>query len=386
MPGIHAKLSASGSAKWLNCPGSIALESEIPNESSSYAEEGTTAHALGELKINLALSNITRNKYSRDVKKLGDIPPEMEEYMEGYKDFVIENYNKALANSSSAVIAVELRLDFSDYVPDGFGTGDVVIVSGNALCIIDLKYGKGVKVNAEENPQLRLYGLGAYFEYDYLYDIDTVTYMIYQPRLDNVSVFSEDVSELLKWGEEIVKPHAVIALSEDAPCVAGEYCDNHFCRARPICRAYNEKRLELAKYDFIKPNRLSNDEISEILEIMPKISKWCEVVQAYVTDRVLAGEKFSGYKLVEGRSNRKYSDEKAITDVLLRSGYDLDDITVRKLYGITEMQKLLGADTFNELLKDYIIKPQGKPTLVPETDKRPEIGSSASAISDFEDN
>ncbi len=383
MPDVHAKLSASGSAKWLNCPGSIALEGQFADSSSSYAEEGTTAHALGELKINLALGNITRNKYTREVKKLGDIPADMEEYIEGYKDFVIECYNTTLSENPTATIAVELRLDFSDYVPDGFGTGDVVIVSNSVIEIIDLKYGKGVKVSAENNPQLRLYGLGAYAEYDYLYDMDNVKYTIYQPRLDSVSTYSEPVDDLLKWGRDIVRPGAVKALSEHAECIAGEYCDSHFCKARAVCRAYNDKRLELARYDFIKPNRLSNEEISDILELAPKIPKWCEIVQAYAMDRALAGEKFPGYKLVEGRSNRKYADEKQVMDALLQNGYELDDITVRKLYGITEMQKLLGGDEFDELIGQFIIKPQGKPTLVPETDKRPELGSTESAIKDF---
>lgn len=383
MPEVHARLSASGSAKWLNCPGSIAMEEQFKDESSTYAEEGTKAHALGELKINLALGNITRNKYTREVKKLGDIPADMEDYIEGYKDYVIEQYNTRKAGNKSVSIAVEKRLDFSDYVPGGFGTGDVVIAYEGGIQIIDLKYGKGVPVSAEMNSQLRLYGLGACNEYDYIYDIGILIYTIYQPRLDNISTYIETADSLIRWGEDTVKAAAEKATSEDAECIPGEYCDSHFCKARAVCRAYNNKRMELAKYDFIKPNKLTNEEIADVLEMAPKIQSWCEIVQAYVIDRVLHGEKFPGYKLVEGRSNRKYSDEDAVISALFESGYDIDDYMDRKLKSITKMTEFLGVDKFNELLGKFVIKPQGKPTLVPETDKRSEMGSAASAARDF---
>lgn len=383
MPDVHARLSASGSAKWLNCPGSIALEEQFPDKASEYAEEGTKAHALGELKINLALGNITRNKYTREVKKLGDIPADMEEYIESYKDYVMEQCNARKAKGGPISATVELRLDFSEYVPGGFGTGDVVIAYEGGIQIIDLKYGKGVPVSAEMNSQLRLYGLGAYEEYDYVYDIRELIYTIYQPRLDNISTYRESTEALLKWGEDVVKPGAVEALKENAPCIAGEYCDSHFCKGRAVCRAYNEKRLALAKYDFIRPSELSKEEIADILEIAPKIKSWCEVVQAYVTDRALQGEKFPGYKLVEGRSNRKYTDEEMVMNALLSKGYDISDITTVKLKSVTEMVKLLGADKFNSILGDLVVKPQGKPTLVPETDKRPELGSTEAALRDF---
>lgn len=383
MPDIHAKLSASGSAKWLNCPGSIALEEQFPDSTSVYAEEGTKAHALGELKINLALGNITRNKYTREVKKLGDIPADMENYIEGYKDYVIEQYNTRKAGNKSVTIAVEQKLDFSEYVPGGFGTGDVVIAYDGGINIIDLKYGRGVPVSAELNPQLRLYGLGACGEYDFLYDIGIVIYTIYQPRLDNISTYIETSETLHDWGNEIVKESAKKALGDDAQCIAGEYCDSHFCKARAVCRAYNEQRMKLAKYDFIKPNELTNEEIADVLEIAPKIKSWCEVVESYVIDRALNGDKFPGYKLVEGQSRRKYSDENAVISTLFENGYALEDYTDCKLKSITKMTELLGSDKFNELLGRFIIKPKGKPTLVPETDERPEIGSTASAISDF---
>ena len=239
MPEVHARLSASGSAKWLNCPGSIAMEEQFPDRASDDAQLGTKAHALGELKINLALGNITRNKYTREVKKLGDIPADMEDYIEGYKDYVIEQYNTRKAGNKSVSIAVEKRLDFSDYVPGGFGTGDVVIAYEGGIQIIDLKYGIGVPVSAEMNSQLRLYGLGACNEYDYIYDIGILIYTIYQPRLDNISTYIETADSLIDWGENTVKAAAEKATSEDAECFAGEYCDKRFCKARAVCRAYN---------------------------------------------------------------------------------------------------------------------------------------------------
>lgn len=383
MPEVHARLSASGSAKWLNCPGSVALEEQFPNVSSEEAKEGTKAHALGELKINLELGNITRNKYTRVVKKLGEIPEAMEEYIEDYKDFVIEQYNSKKAKSSSVTIAIEQRLDFSNYAYKGFGTGDVVIVYEGGIQIIDLKYGIGVRVDAKLNPQLRLYALGAINEYDYLYSIDKAEYTIYQPRLNNISSYAEDATELLSWGMNTVIPAAKKALTENAQCCTGEYCDSHFCKARAICRAYNEKRQELAKYDFIKPAKLTNEEIADVLEIAPKIKSWCEVVEAYALEKSLQGEKFPGYKLVASASRRKYSDENAVISVLSENGYDVDNYINKKVKSISDLTKLLDSEAFNTLIAPLIITPGGKPKLVPETDKQPELGSTASAINDF---
>lgn len=383
MPEVHARLSASGSAKWLNCPGSIAMEEQFPDRSSDDARLGTKAHALGELKINLELGNITRRKYTSGVKKLGDIPADMEDYIEKYKDYVIKQYNARKAGNKTVSIAVEKRLDFSEYVPGGFGTGDVVIVYEGGVDIIDLKYGIGVEVSAEKNSQLRLYGLGACDEYDYIFDIESLSYTIYQPRLDRISTYSEAYDTLCKWGNEVVKINAEKALSENAECFAGEYCDKGFCKARAVCRAYNERKTELAKYDFVRPNKLTNEEIADVLEIAPKIKSWCEIVQAYALEKAQQGEKFPGYKIVEGQSRMKYSDEDAVISTLSESGYDIDDYMDRKLKSITKMKESLGIDKFNELLGKLLIKPQGKPTLVPETDNRPEMGSAVSAAKDF---
>lgn len=391
MPDVHARLSASGSAKWLNCPGSVSLESEFPDKSSPEANEGTVAHALGELKINYALGDVTRNQFIRRCNKLArennceELPADMQEYTDSYCNYVMEVYHKHKSRSGDTTIAVEKKLDFFNYVPDGFGTGDCVIVSDGILDIIDLKYGKGVLVESDDNPQLKLYALGALEEYDYLYGIKEVHCTIYQPRKDNISVSVISVKDLREWGESIVRPRAKLALNENSECIAGKYCDSHFCKARAVCRAYNAKRQELAKYDFAAPAKLSVEEIADILEIAPQISKWCDLVQAYALDRVIHnGVKFPGFKLVEGTSRRKIVDAANAEKTLLENGYTEDEIIKKSLIGLKDMEKLVGKELLTELIGKYIVKPVGAPCLVPETDKRPELGSTNSARVDFE--
>lgn len=386
MPETHAKLSASGSKKWLNCPGSIQLESQFPDTTSEYAAEGTTAHALGEAKINLAMKKTSRIGYHKQVEKL-DVSEDMQEYTDGYRDFVLERYNAALQRSKDAILAVERRLDFSTWVPGGFDTGDAVIISTGALEIIDLKYGQVVPVSAENNSQLRLYALGAIDYYDYLYGIDTVTMTIYQPRIDNISSETVTADELYKWGNE-VKEKAKLADDESIiECVAGKHCDEGFCKARPICRAYAEQKQKLAVYDFKPPEKLSNDEIAEIIDQADSLCKWAKLVKDYALDKAVNdGVRFPGYKLVEGRSNRTYTgNEKEIAVKLAENGYTEKQIFTRKLKGITDMEKLLGKTEFQRILGNCVVKPQGAPTLVPLSDKRPEINSVQQAQEDFKD-
>lgn len=381
MPEQHAKLSASGAKKWINCPGSVLLEASIPNKSNSYAEEGTTAHSLGELKIRLALKEITKAKYSKTAKEL-ETDKDMDTYTDGYRDFVLERFNAALERDKQAELLLEQRLDFSEYVPDGFGTGDAVIVSNDTLEIIDLKYGKGVKVEAENNPQLMLYALGAMEEHSYLYDFSTVRMTIYQPRIDNISMWETDKKALLEWGESI-KPIAEMANSGTDECRPGKHCDDGFCRARARCRAYNEEKVKLAKSEFKMPSTLSNEEIAEILELSKGLKSWVTMVEAYALDEALKGEEFPGYKLVEGRSNRKYtSDELIIHTLTVDYDYDIDTIAPRSVLPISKLEKELGKEDFNATVGEYVIKPQGAPTLVPEDDKRPVWNS---AENDFKD-
>lgn len=384
MPDTHARLSASGSKKWLNCPGSIRLEEKFDDSGSEYAAEGTTAHSLAELKLRLALKTISRPRYNKKTAEL-ELNDEMQEYTDGYRDYVLERWNALrTACCADSRLLVEERIDLTDYVPEGFGTGDAVLVGQGVLEIIDLKYGKGVKVEAEENPQLMLYALGALVAYDWLYGIETVRMHIYQPRIDNVDMWECTADKLLGWGE-YVERRAALALEDDAPCYAGKYCDEGFCKARAVCRAYNEEKLKLAYLDFKKPAELSEEEIAEVLDQADALAKWAKAVSDYALDQALNhGAKFPGFKLVEGRSNRSYTDEAAVIAAITdKTDYTEADLTVKKIKGVTEMEKLLGKKIFASVLEGLVVKPQGKPVLVHTEDKRPEISSVDNAKKDF---
>lgn len=385
MPDVHAKLSASGAKKWIACPGSILMEATVPDKPSAYAAEGTNAHALGEAKIRLATKEYTKAKYHKAIKDL-EIDDEMEEYTDAYRDFVIERFNSAKRKDPSAILLLEQRLDFSEYVPEGFGTGDCLIIAAGTLDVIDLKYGKGVPVKAEGNPQMRLYALGALAAYDFLYDITEVNMCIFQPRIDNIDDAEMSVEELKAWGEEI-RPAAQKAFSGTEEYCAGSHCDANFCKARPFCRAYAERKLELAKYEFKKPAQLNPEEISEILEQAEALAKWATLIKEYALDEAVNnGVIFPGYKVVEGRSNRIFAiDDTLIAAQLIAKGYEEDSFYPRKLIGIGALEKYLGKKDFQKLLGEYVIKPVGKPTLVPESDKRPALNSTEAAVQDFKD-
>ena len=384
MPDIHARLSASGAKKWINCPGSIQLEENFEDKPSQFAEEGTNAHALGEAKIRLATKEYNRTKYHNAIRNL-EITEDMEDYAESYKNYVIERYNSALQKTPDAILMLEQRLDFSKYVPDGFGTGDAVIIAEGKLEIIDLKYGKGVEVSAVDNPQLRLYALGAYEAFDMLYGFDTVEMTIYQPRLDNISSESISVAELLEWGESVKKAAQLANDDSVIECVAGKHCDTGFCKARPVCRAYAEERQKMAVYDFKPPAMLTVAEIADIIEQSASLEKWAKLVCDYALEQAYKhGVEYPGYKVVEGRSNRKYSKpDSEVAKILTDNGYQENDILVHKLKGITDIEKLLGKKTFAEVLGSYVVKPPGKPTLVCSEDKRPAINSAMQAQEDF---
>lgn len=384
MPEIHAKLSASGAKKWLACPGSVVLENQIRDKPSEYAAEGTTAHALGEAKIRLAIKEYTKAKYHKAVKDL-QIDDDMEDYTDEYRDFVIERFNAAKKDTPDAVLLLEQRLDFSGYVPEGFGTGDCIIIGNGTMEIIDLKYGKGVPVQAEQNPQMMLYALGALAAYDFLYDISSVSMTIYQPRINNIDTACLTVSELAEWGESI-KPIAQKAFTGTEEFCTGSHCDTGFCKARPVCRAYAEHKLSMARFDFAQPSTLTPEEIAEILDEADALAKWATLIKDYALDEALHnGTEFPGYKVVEGRSNRAYTvDDSIITAMLIAKGYNEDDISPRKLKTVSNLEKYLGKKEFSAVLGEYIVKPAGKPTLVPETDKRPAFTSADAAMKDFE--
>lgn len=357
----HAILSASGSHRWLNCSPSARLELGFENKETTAAAEGSAAHALCEHKLRKAL----RMRSKRPVSSYDS--DDMEEHSDAYVAFVMEQLEIAKQSCKDPLILIEQKLDFSCYVPQGFGTGDCIIIADEKLHIIDFKYGMGVLVDAVENTQMKLYALGALEIYDNLYDIKEASMTIFQPRRDNISTWTIPVEELKDWAENELKPKAQMAINGEGDYLSGEWCT--FCRASVKCRARAEAKLELARYEFILPPLLTDMEIEEILDKMPDITKWANEIMVYATDAAVNhGKKWSGFKVVEGRSNRKYKDEDVVADVAKTNGYK--DIYYQSLITITEMQKLMGKKQFEEILGDLIYKPPGKPTLVPIADKR----------------
>lgn len=375
MPGEHAKLSASGAYRWLACPPSAMLEAELPESTSSYAEEGTRAHDLAEGKLTAWIKHKKRPR-AEDA--------EMEEAVGRYVDVVLERYAEAVDHSPDAVLLVEQRLDFSPWVPEGFGTGDAVIIADDTLEVVDLKYGKGVPVSAKGNPQMRLYALGAYHTYGSLYDFAKVRMTIVQPRLDSVDTDELTVEELLGWAKDEVKPKAQTAWEGGGDFAAGDHCK--FCKLRATCRARAEKNMELAAFDFAPAPTLSVEEVADILKKADELATWAKDVQAHALDQAENhGVRYPGWKLVEGRSNRKITDEEEAARKLVSDGYDEDEIWRKSLQTITALEKLVGKKKLGELLADQITKPAGKPVLVPEDDKRPEMSSVAGAQADFKE-
>lgn len=360
--GNHAILSASSSHRWLHCLPSARLELEFENTNGEAAKEGTAAHALSEHKLKKALrirSKRPTSEYDSD---------EMEECTDAYVDFIMEQVELARKSCTDPIVLIEQRLDFSCYVPDGFGTGDCVIISDDRLHIVDFKYGMGVLVDAEDNPQMKLYALGALEIYDSLYDIKEISMTIFQPRRENVSTWTVPVEELKAWAEEELKPKATKAYQGEGEYMPGPWCT--FCRASTRCRARADENLKLAQMEFKMPPLLTDSEIEKVLTILPDLTKWANEITAYATDAAVNhGKEWHGFKVVEGRSVRKYKDENAVAEKAVISGYK--DIYRKSLIPMTEMQKLMGKTKFEEILGNLIYKPPGKPTLVPNSDKRP---------------
>ncbi len=387
----HAFLSASGAKRWLECPPSAMLEKKFPPENSEYAAEGSFAHALAELRLGRYLGTIKSRGATGFFKRKAEMETnefyskELEEYVDAYYTYACELIGQAQAKTSDAVILLEQKLDFSQWVPGGFGTGDLVIVADGTLEIVDLKYGKGVAVSAENNPQMALYALGALAKFDMLYDIERVRMTIHQPRLDSISTVDRHPEELLGWAEEYLKPRAEMAVKGEGEYSAGEHC--RFCKARFTCRARAEANLDLAKMDFKEPGLLTDEEIGEVLTMADGLKAWAADIAFYALDQAENhGKKWTGWKLVEGRSNRKYTDKDEVAKTLIAAGYT-DELIYepKEVLGITAMTKEIGRNKFDQLLSGLIIKPAGKPTLVPESDKRPEIGTADAAKIDFLD-
>lgn len=357
----HSLLSPSGAHRWLNCTPSARLEQEFVDTESLAAREGTAAHALCEHKLKKALhirSKRPRSDFDSD---------EMEECSDDYVDFVMEQYQAIKEHCKDPILLIEQHLDFSCYVPEGFGTGDCIIIADEKAYIVDFKYGQGILVEAKNNPQMMLYALGALELYDPLYDIKEVSMSIFQPRRENVSTWTVSVKDLKAWAENELKAKALLAYNGEGEYSPGAWCT--FCRASVRCRARAEENLKLAQMEFKQPPLLTDSEIEEILGILPNLTKWASEILSYATDAAVNhGKQWHGFKVAEGRSNRKYRDEDKVAEIAIEAGYK--DIYRQSLIPLTEMQRLMGKEKFESLLGDFIYKPAGKPTLVPVTDKR----------------
>ena len=387
-PGNHARLSASSAHRWLECPPSVAATENMPDETSIFAEEGSAAHEAAEYKVRWYLGERDMKPPSTGqfdwhrqdgrtaegwlLRSKSAEQDEIDRHTDTYAFYAADKIEEIRKSCPDALVLVEQRLDFSNFVEDGFGTGDLVIVADDVIHIIDFKYGKGVPVSAMHNPQMMLYALGALNLYDYLYDIHTVKMSIVQPRLDSISEWEISVDDLKDWAENTLKPAAELAAKGEGEFKAGSHC--RFCKLKATCRKRAKYMLEAAKYEFAQPAELSDEEIAEVLKLSGELSKWADDVFAYAQAKAVnEGKHWDGYKVVEGRSVRKYANESKIAEICQANGYKLSQIYKQTLIGITDMEKLMTKKRFRELLSDYIVKPKGKLTLVPVSDKREEV-------------
>ncbi|ADI00508.1 DUF2800 domain-containing protein [Salisediminibacterium selenitireducens] len=380
----HAKLSASGASRWMNCPPSVKLSEQIEDTTSFYAEEGTFMHELSELYLGHYLETMNEEQYLKEKKERRESPfytQAIDDAVQAYVDTVIERINEARALQSDALVRIEERVDFSPWVPEGFGTGDVLIVTDGLLEIIDLKGGEGVKVYAEGNPQMRLYALGALNGYGFLYHIDTVQMTIVQPRLDHLSTDEMTADALLEWAETEVKPKAELAFNGLGEFLPGAHCQ--FCKVSATCRARAEERQKLACLDFKEPPLLTDEEVSQVLREVDELVNWAKQVQEYALKTAMKeNKKWPGMKLVQGRGSRVYTDEKAIISTLKEAGMEEHQLFKQTLKPITNMEKMLGKKTFQDLVGHLITKTPGKLKLVETEDSRP--AAKPSAAEDFQ--
>lgn len=379
MPSQHAFLSPSAAHRWLNCTAAPAIEAKFPDVETDFAAEGTLAHAICATKLKEALGQ-AHPEEDTEVHDLWDkyYNVEMEEYTDSYVDTVLQAYNEARQKTTDATLLVEQRLDFGKRVPESFGTSDAIIVADNTLHVFDFKYGKGVKVSADHNPQMMIYALGAYDAFSLEYDIRTISMSIVQPRLANFDTYEIIVSDLLDWSDTELEPKAKEAFGKEGEMHPGDWC--RFCKAKGQCKA-------LALHCLIEtlPNSgtLSNAEIGRILPQISLIKDWCSAIEDTALGKIMNGEEIEGWKVVEGRSVRKISDVESVKATLSRNGYKENDyMRPAELRSITELEKNIGKKAFGTLCGDFIVKPTGKPTLAPISDKRFPISSAAK---DFED-
>ena len=383
----HALLAPSSAGRWLNCTPSARLEATFPESSSRAAEEGTLAHKIAEDTLLFKLGRI--QKFVFETKMAGHrsdelFQDEMLFYVGSFVDFVLEQYNAAKSEDPNAVIYLETEVSLAEFIPESWGTLDVRIVTAKKIRIIDLKYGKGVAVVAEENYQLRVYGIGGVLDLAAIYDFETVEMTIHQPRLDSITTVEMSVADLDNWAHSYVVPRAKMAFAGTGDFLPGKHCK--FCKAQGICKALGEYNLEIARHEFAESPLLSDEQVSDILDRHKMFIDWVKAVKDYALKQAVEyGKQWPGYKVVEGRANRIYADQDAVVALLTADGYKEDQIWNKKLISITEMEKLIGKKLFKDKLKDLVIKPSGSPTLAPLSDKREPFNGKLSADEDFED-
>ena len=370
----HALLSASSAHRWLACPPSVRLSEQFADQPTVYAEEGTYLHELCELKLHRYLGDITREAVETEFQEHKDsdfYTDEAEAVTDEYVQFCIETIEAVHSSCPDPLILVEHRLDYSEIVPGGFGTGDLLIVGDGVLEIIDFKGGRGVRVEADHNPQLMLYALAGLLEFDTLYDIHTIRMSIVQPRLNNISSFEITPEELMSWARNEVAPTAMLAIEGRGEFKAGEHC--RFCKARHTCRKRSEYYMALAKQDFKEADLLTDEEIADILPVAQDLAKWVEDLLAYATAQAENGRSWPGYKLVAGVTKRKYTNEADVIRACTEAGYN--NIFKTTLLGISDLEKAIGKKAFRDVVAPYVFKPEGKPELVPLSDRRKPISS-----------
>ena len=374
----HSILSCSSAERYIQCPPSVRLSEQFENKSSTFSEEGSVAHELAERKL-LKAFGVTESYEPVDSHWVNQ---EMEEHTNSYVSYIMEIVKEIKDKGQDYIALVEQRVDLSDYAPECYGTADSIIYAidnegKGKLYLTDLKYGVGVRVESRMNAQLMLYALGALTIMDNLIDIDEIEMCIFQPRIGNISSFLMKKEDLLDWAEKVFKVQAKLAYEGKGDFKVGSHC--RWCLCKQICKKRAEYNLELAKMEFKEPGLLTNEEIGMVLDKAEALASWAEDVKSYAFKEALSGHAIPGYKLVEGRSTRKYSDEVKVSSILINAGYDPFE---KKLMGITTLTKLIGKNKFVELVEPYIVKPAGKPTLVKEDDPRPEFNN---AINDFKD-
>lgn len=382
MPGQHALLSPSASSRWLYCTAAPRLEADEPNRDTDFTKEGTLAHAYCALKLKEFLKLNTEGE-KKEIESLNAEyhSGEMDEHTDTYKICVLEKFLKAKQRTSDAKLLVETKLDFTKYVPESFGTADAIIITDGTMEVIDFKYGKGVEVSAVENSQMMIYALGALEAFDSEYLINKVRMTIIQPRLGNFSEYELSTEELKDWAKRILVPRAFLAFSGKGEQLPGTWCK--FCKVKGKCKALTDKCLNI--FDSVDKQLVTKQDIEErVLPNLELVKMWVEYMEQYTLEQALSGVEFEGYKVVEGRSNRKITDTDSVVKGLLEKGYsEKDFMKPATLETITNLEKLIGKKAFSEAFSGFIEKPKGKPTLVKSSDKRPVYNNAADDFKDI---